>query len=217
LTIISPSILSCNFLKIQEELDVFKNIDNLWFHLDVMDGHFVPNLTFGHPIIKQLCTATNKPLDAHLMVTNPEFYIDTLKDYGLHNLTFHVEATKEPLQLLKKTKKYFNSGGISIRPKTNISDIDINLLKEIDLILLMSVEPGFGGQIFIENTWQKLTELMMFKKNNNAHFQIQVDGGVNNKNSKKLIEQGVDNLVAGSFIFSRSPQDYSQLVESLRN
>lgn len=219
MTTISPSILACDFLNIEPELRAFDGATNFWFHLDIMDGHFVPNLTFGHPIAKQINKVTSHLLDAHFMVSNPEFYIDTFKDYKIHNFTFHFEATignDECLRLVKKAKELYKSVGISIKPKTKLNELSDELLQEIDLLLVMSVEPGFGGQSFIENTWTKLENIKAVKDRLNLSFDVQVDGGVTNENSKKLIEYGANNLVAGSYIFKVSPQDYIKQLETLR-
>ncbi len=216
MTIISPSLLACDFLNIEKELNHFKDAQNIWFHLDIMDGHFVPNLTFGQPIIKLISQKTNQLLDVHFMVSNPEFYIEELKNDDIHNFTFHLEASSDPLALIKKAKKYYPSVAISIKPKTPVSSLSEDLLKEIDLLLIMSVEPGFGGQSFIEKTYQKLSEVQFLKEKFHLDFEVQVDGGVSNINSKKLIKHGCTNLVAGSYIFKDGPQKYFEKIESLR-
>ena len=213
---ISPSILACDFLNIEPELKPFESVKDFWFHLDIMDGHFVPNLTIGHPVIKLLRKITNHKLDAHFMVTNPEFYMETFKDYDIHNFTFHIEAIEDSLSLIKKAKEIYPSVGISIKPNTDVSAIGDDILKEIDLLLVMSVEPGFGGQKFIENTYDKLKEIQQRKAELGINFSVQIDGGVNEENAKKLISHGADNLVAGSFIFKSNPQNYSSNVEKLR-
>jgi len=220
MTIISPSLLSCDFLNIETELKYFDNVENFWFHLDIMDGHFVPNMTFGNPIIKKITDKTNQPCDAHFMVSNPEFYIDSLKDYKIHNFTFHFEAVEnadEVLRLAKKAKEFYPSVGVSIKPKTPFSVLTDEILKEIDLLLVMSVEPGFGGQSFIEGTYDKLNEIKKSKDENGYNFQVQIDGGVSSANAKKLIEHGSDNLVAGSYVFKEGPSTYLDKVESLRS
>ena len=216
MTTISPSLLSCDFLNIETELNFFKGIEDMWFHLDIMDGHFVPNLTFGHPIINLISKKTSIPLDAHFMVTNPEFYIETLKDSGLTNFTFHVEATEESLRLIKLAKKYYKSVGISIKPGTPFNSLSDEILKEIDLLLVMSVEPGFGGQSFIEGTFDKLDEITKYKKTMGLTFNVQIDGGVKNTNSQKLIDHGATNLVAGSYVFKDGPEHYLKNINSLR-
>ncbi|MFT6546071.1 MAG: ribulose-phosphate 3-epimerase [Bacteriovoracaceae bacterium] len=216
-TIIAPSLLACDFLNIESELKHFEGQDNFWFHLDIMDGHFVPNLTFGHPIFYLIKNKTTVPLDAHLMVSNPEFYIDTFADLGIHNLTWHFEASKEgTLALIQKAKKSFASVGISIKPKTEIESIPLEILRNIDLLLIMSVEPGFGGQKFIEDTYDRIKFFKDLREKHSLNFQIQIDGGVKDSNAKKLLETGADNLVAGSYVFSANEGEYINKVNSLR-
>lgn len=199
--IIAPSILAANFLKLEEEITQFNNLDNIWFHLDVMDSHFVPNLTFGKAILKNLKDITHHPLDVHLMVNNPEFFIEDFKDLGFHNFTFHLEATKDPLHLIKEAKKYYPSVGISIKPGTSITELSSSILKEIDLILIMSVEPGFGGQKFIESSLDKARGLIELRERNAYSYQLQIDGGINQETAIRAAQAGISNLVAGSFIF----------------
>jgi len=214
--LVSPSILSCDFLNIEHELKPLLNVKEMWIHLDIMDGHFVPNLTFGIPIISKLCKKIDLPMDAHLMVNNPEFHIEEMKDFGLSNITFHFEATQDSLGLIKKAKENYPSVGISIKPKTNISDLSSEILKEADLILVMSVEPGFGGQSFIPETLQKIKDLHDLRIKNGYHYQIQIDGGVTNQNAQELRSLGADNLVAGSYVFKAEPTQYADRVNSLR-
>ena len=213
---ISPSLLSCDFLNIEKEIRPFENFPNFWFHLDIMDGHFVPNLTFGPPIVKLISQKTKQKLDAHCMVSNPEWHMNAYKDMGLHNFTFHLEACEDSLKLVRMAKKIYPSVGISIRPGTDVSEISNELFRNINLLLLMSVEPGFGGQSFLENTYLKLEQIQKKKNELNLKLEIQVDGGVSDKNAKKLIEHGVTNLVAGSYIFKAGPSEYEQRVNSLR-
>ena len=216
-TIISPSLLACDFLNIENELKHFDGEKDFWFHLDIMDGHFVPNLTFGHPIISLIGKKTRIPLDAHLMVSNPEFYIETFSDLGIHNLTWHYEASEEKtISLIKKAKETYSSVGISIKPKTDVDLLSIDLLKEIDLLLIMSVEPGFGGQAFIEETYDRIRFFKNLRDKHSLNFQIQIDGGVKDSNAKKLIDSGADNLVAGSYVFSANETEYINKVNSLR-
>jgi ribulose-phosphate 3-epimerase len=216
MTTISPSILSCDFMNIEAELAHFKDVPDLWMHLDVMDGHFVPNLTFGPPIIRMIAKKTKVPLDAHFMVTNPEFYIDDLKGAGVHNFTFHAEAATELARLVDKAKGVFPSVGLSLRPKTPVDAIPLDVYKKIDLLLVMSVEPGFGGQSFIEGTYDKLDAVQALKKKHGLSFVVQVDGGVVDKNAAKLRQHGAGNLVAGSFVFKGGPKEYKQRIEALR-
>lgn len=217
MTIISPSLLACDFLNIEPELMAFSSVKDMWFHLDIMDGHFVPNLTFGHPIIQLITKKSPHKCDAHFMVTNPEFYGETLKTYGLYNFTFHYEAKPNSMLLIKELKKYYPSVGISIKPKTETDKLSDDILKAVDLVLLMSVEPGFGGQSFMPAAFDKIRELKARREQLNAHFQIQIDGGVSDKNARELILAGADNLVAGSYIFKESKDNYGAQVNSLRN
>lgn len=216
-TIIAPSILSCDFLNIEKDLNHLNEIQDLWIHLDIMDGHFVPNLTFGAPIVKMIADRFDYILDAHLMVDNPEFHIELMKDYGLHNITFHYEAANEgTLSLIKKAKENYPSVGISIKPITQVRDVDLEIYKNVNLVLVMSVEPGFGGQSFIEDTYDKIQELKAIQAEVKNPFMIQVDGGVKDTNAKKLIQAGADNLVAGSYVFNVDSSEYSNRIESLR-
>ncbi len=215
MTIISPSLLSCDFLNIESQLKLFDDIENIWLHLDIMDGHFVPNLTFGNPIIKMIASKTSIPLDAHFMVTNPEFYIESLKEINLYNFTIHLEASKNILEDLGNIKKYYKSCGISIKPKTPVSNLSLEVLKLVDLVLVMSVEPGFGGQSFIESSVEKIKELDLIRKKHSLNFKIQVDGGISNQNSQKVINAGADNLVAGSYVFSKGDNNIGSQIKSL--
>jgi ribulose-phosphate 3-epimerase len=216
MTIIAPSVLSADFLNFQTEIERFDNVDDLWLHLDIMDGHFVPNLTFGHTVLKNLSKITNHKLDAHLMVTNPEDYIEVYKKIGVHNFTFHWEAVTHHDRLISEAKKNFASVGIALNPSTPIEVIPDYILRDIDLILIMTVNPGFGGQSFISGCIDKIKKLNEFKKNNKLNFQIQVDGGVKSDNAKELIKAGATNLVAGSYIFSEPNLDYKSRIETLR-
>ncbi len=217
--IISPSLLSCDFLNIEKEISILNRIDNLWYHLDIMDGHFVPNLTFGHPIIQKISSIAKHKLDAHLMVTNPEFYINTFTKYNLHNLTFHYEACDSEsscLSLIAQAKKSYPSVGISLRPKTAIETISLAVFKKIDLFLLMSVEPGFGGQTFLPESIDKLKKIVKIRKENNLNFMIQIDGGISDLNVDQLKKLGVDNFVAGSFIFKAENLNYQEKINQLK-
>ena len=214
--IISPSILSCDFLNIEDEVAPFEGRQDIWLHLDVMDGHFVPNLTFGIPIIKQLAKKTNLPLDCHLMVANPLFHIEAMKEIDLHNVTFHYEAVKDPLEVVHRARKLYGSVGISIKPETAFEDIDLEILKKIDLLLIMSVSPGFGGQSFIVSSLEKVKKAKRYRDDHGLGYVMQIDGGIDNKTSQLVIEAGCNNLVAGSYIFSADRALYGERVESLR-
>ncbi len=215
MTIISPSILAANFLQLQSEIERLEKLPNIWLHLDIMDGHFVPNMTFGLPFIKQIRKVTDLKLDGHFMVTNPEFYVEKLDKDDLYNFTFHLEATENPTSLIKKAKEKFSSVGISIKPHTKVELLTPELLEQLDLILIMSVEPGFGGQAFMPESLEKIKYLSPLAEK--YDFQIQIDGGINDITAKDAISSGAHNLVAGSFIFKEPSFNYKKQVEILRN
>lgn len=216
MSIVSPSLLAANFYDLKSELTAFDAAKDIWFHLDIMDSHFVPNLTFGHPVVKSFCNEVKHPLDAHFMVTNPDFFIDNFSNLNIHNFTFHWEACLHHDRLIAKAKQNYKSVGISLNPSTEIHVIPDYILKDIDLILLMSVNPGFGGQSFIESTLDKVKLLKERINKLGSLAQIQVDGGVTDKNAKSLRDAGADNLVAGSYIFKESSQNYIKQIDSLR-
>jgi len=214
--IISPSLLSVDFLELKVELERLNQVDDLWLHLDIMDSHFVPNLTFGEPVLNKIKNISKHKLDAHFMVTNPDFFIDNFKSVGLHNFTFHWEAVTHHDRLIQKIKENFPSVGISLNPSTPISLVPNYIWSKVDLVLLMSVNPGFGGQKFIPEIVDKVIELDQIRHSNNLHFQIQVDGGINDQNAGYLIQAGANNLVAGSYIFSEPNKNYSNRIQKIR-
>ncbi len=213
---ISPSLLSADFMDLKTDLERLNAVDNLWLHLDIMDGHFVPNLTFGEPVLKKIKTVTKHKLDAHFMVTNADFYADAFKDLGIHNFTFHWEAVIHHDRFIQKLKEIYPSVGISLNPSTPVSVIPKYLLGKVDLILLMSVNPGFGGQKFIPEIVDKVIELDKIRHEHKFKFEIQVDGGINDQNAGYLIQAGANNLVAGNYIFSEPNKDYLSRVNKIR-
>ncbi|OFZ14196.1 MAG: ribulose-phosphate 3-epimerase [Bdellovibrionales bacterium GWA2_49_15] len=212
--IISPSILAANFLRLEEEISIINEIPDIWYHLDIMDGHFVPNLTFGQPLIEQIKTIARHPLDAHLMVSNPDFYLKAFRELNIYNITFHIESLADPVSLLALARKDYQSVGISLRPGTSESVLTHEILSHIDLLLVMSVEPGFAGQKFIESTWKRISHFKNLKEKNNYRYAIQVDGGVSDKNAQQLFEAGADNLVTGSYLF-RQKGKYLEAIQKL--
>ena len=199
--IIAPSVLSLDYTRFNEQVDILnKRVE--WIHFDVMDGHFVPNLTFGPDILKAFRRSSDLFMDAHLMVTDPSFFADVFMKAGADQITFHYEAVEEDKipELIDKIHAGGCKAGISIKPKTEVKVLE-PFLKDVDLVLVMSVEPGFGGQSFIEDSYNKIRELDKLRKEKDLAYKIQVDGGVNSANAGKLVASGVDVLVAGSFVF----------------
>jgi ribulose-phosphate 3-epimerase len=213
---ISPSLLSVDFLELKVELERLNQVDDLWLHLDIMDSHFVPNLTFGEPVLNKVKTVSKHKLDAHFMVTDPDFFADNFKNVGLHNFTFHWEAIVHHDRLIQKLKELYPSVGISLNPSTPVSSVPTYIWGKVDLVLLMSVNPGFGGQKFIPEIVDKAIELDQIRHKNNFNFQIQVDGGINDQNAGYLIQAGANNLVAGSYIFSEPNKDYASRINKIR-
>jgi len=214
--IIAPSLLSCDFLNIAAEMKALESESNLWIHLDIMDGHFVPNLTFGAPVIKNLHKFTKHPLDVHLMVKNPTDHIEWFKSSHVHNLTFHWEGNIHHDRVIHHAKTLYPSVGISINPSTPVNVIPDYIFEQVDLILVMSVNPGFGGQSFIPAAIQKVSQLHAIREKCNNKFTIQIDGGINDQNAQTVIAAGANNLVAGNYIFKEGSQNYSTQIKKLR-
>ena len=212
---ISPSILSADFSQLGNEIKKLEDGGADLIHVDVMDGHFVPNLTIGPPVIKTLRKYTKLPFDVHLMISPVHKYIKDFSDAGADIITFHPEATeniKETISLIKSLKKIV---GVSLNPNTEI-DIIQNYLKDIDLILVMSVYPGFGGQKFIPDVLKKIKTLKELKDKNNYNFDIEVDGGINFSNSKDILNAGANILVSGTTIFKENEGNIKKNIETLK-
>jgi len=198
--IIAPSILASDFSNLQSEIELVNRSKADWFHLDVMDGVFVPNISFGIPVIRAINKHATKPLDVHLMIVDPDRYICDFKKAGADILTVHYEACTHLHRTLQAIKAEGMKTGVSLNPHTSVSVLK-EVIKDIDVVLLMSVNPGFGGQSFIINTYEKVKELRQMIKDNNTKTIIEIDGGVNLETGAKLLECGADALVAGSFVF----------------
>ena len=212
--IIAPSMLSCNFGKLKEEIEMVNHSEAGWFHLDIMDGVFVPNITFGTPILEVFKVHATKHLDAHLMIVNPEKYIEKFASLGANTITVHYEACDNLPKTMNKIKKLNVKAGVAINPDTDVSVLD-SLVNEIDLICLMSVFPGFSGQKFIPETFERLEKLKKIITVKNSQAMIQIDGGVSIDNAKKLVSLGADILVAGSFVFKS--EDASTTIKKLNS
>ena len=213
---ISPSILSADFSKLGDEIVKLENGGADMIHVDVMDGHFVPNLTIGPPIIKSLRKYTKLPFDVHLMISPVHKYIKNYADAGADIITIHPEATddlSESIELIKSLNKKI---GVSLNPDTPIDKIK-NILSKVDLILIMSVYPGFGGQKFMPEVIEKIKKLFQIKKDNKLNFDIEVDGGINFSNSKEVISAGANILVSGTTIFNENNGDIKKNIETLRS
>ncbi len=201
--IISPSILNSDFGKLRQEIEMLNKSESDWVHLDIMDGVFVPNISFGTPVIELVKKVSTKPLDVHLMIVDPDRYIDLFHNLGADYLNVHYEACTHLHRTVQQIHAKGMKAGVTVNPHTPVHLLE-DIIADVDLVLLMSVNPGFGGQSFIENTYHKASELKNLIVKRNSKALIQVDGGVDIKNIKKLKDSGIDSFVVGSFIFKSS-------------
>ena len=205
--LIAPSVLAADFSNLQRDIEMINKSEADWFHIDIMDGVFVPNISFGMPVLRDIKKHAKKTLDVHLMIVNPDQYIETFASLGADILTVHYEACSHMHRTVQAIKATGMKAGIALNPHTSVNQLK-DIIKDIDLVCLMSVNPGFGGQSFIENTYNKIKELKELIQSSESSCQIEIDGGVTNKNAKKLVEAGANILVAGSYVFkSNNPAE----------
>lgn len=200
-TLIAPSVLAADFGNLQRDVEMINQSQADWFHIDIMDGVFVPNISFGMPVLEVITKHAKKTIDVHLMIVQPERYIKTFAKLGANILTVHYEASTHLHRTLQEIKAEGMKAGVALNPHTNVALLE-DCIGNIDLVCLMSVNPGFGGQSFIENTYKKVKQLKEIISRNGASTLIEIDGGVTSKNAKQLVEAGADVLVAGSFVFN---------------
>jgi ribulose-phosphate 3-epimerase len=211
--LIAPSILSGDFANLIKDIEMLNDSEADWFHIDIMDGVFVPNISFGFPVMEAINEHTLKPMDVHLMIVDPDRYIGRFKRAGANILTVHLEACNHLHRTIQAIKDEDMSAGVSLNPHSAVNDLE-DIITDIDLVLIMSVNPGFGGQKFIENTYRKIERTKNLIEKSGSKAKIEVDGGVNLDNAPKLIEAGADVLVAGSFVFGSD--DPSETIRQLK-
>ena len=199
--IVSPSLLSADFLHLSKDIEMVNRSQADWFHLDIMDGVFVPNISYGLPVVSQIKKMATKPLDVHLMIVQPERYVEAFHKAGADILTVHYEACTHLHRTIQQIKAQGMKAGVALNPHTPVSLLE-DVIEDIDVVLLMSVNPGFGGQSFIEQTINKVDKLKKLIMESNSHTLIEIDGGVNFETGKRLVNAGADALVAGSFVFN---------------
>jgi ribulose-phosphate 3-epimerase len=215
--LIAPSILAADFGNLEKDCKMINKSNADWFHIDIMDGVFVPNISFGMPVLASINKYATKPLDVHLMIVDPDRYIKTFSDLNAEILTVHFEVCNHLHRSIQEIKNNGMKAGVALNPHTPVNVLD-SIINEIDLVCIMSVNPGFGGQKFIKNTFAKISELKKLIELKKSSAIIEIDGGVTDQNAKELIKAGADVLVAGSFIFkSISPLDTISNLKSITN
>ena len=213
--LIAPSVLAADFSNLQRDIEMINESEADWFHIDIMDGVFVPNISFGMPVLRDIKKHAKKTIDVHLMIVNPDQYIETFSKLGADILTVHWEACTHMHRTIQAIKATGMKAGIALNPHSSVNQLK-DIIKDIDLVCLMSVNPGFGGQSFIENTFDKVKELKELIQSSRSECQIEIDGGVTNQNAKKLVQAGANILVAGSYVFkSSNPTDTISKLSNL--
>jgi ribulose-phosphate 3-epimerase len=213
MTLIAPSLLASDFLHLADECKMINESEADWFHLDVMDGRFVPNISFGLPVIGQISKVAKKPCDVHLMILEPERYAEAFKEAGADHLSVHIEACTHLHRNIQQIKSLGMKAGVAVNPHTPITMLQ-DILGDIDIVLLMSVNPGFGGQSFIPHTLTKIRELRKLIDDNKLDVKIEIDGGVTVANAKEILDAGADVLVAGNTVFKS--KDPKQIIAQLK-
>ncbi|MEP0262815.1 ribulose-phosphate 3-epimerase [Dokdonia sp.] len=201
--LIAPSVLAADFANLQRDVEMINTSQADWFHIDIMDGVFVPNISFGMPVLRDIVKHATKTIDVHLMIVDPDRYIQTFADLGSDILTVHYEACTHLHRTIQAIKAAGMKAGVALNPHTSVQVLE-DVIQDLDMVCIMSVNPGFGGQSFIENTYTKVRALKEMITRKNAATRIEIDGGVTNKNAKQLVEAGADVLVAGSYVFKSS-------------
>jgi ribulose-phosphate 3-epimerase len=213
-TLIAPSVLAADFANLQHDIEMINNSEADWFHIDIMDGVFVPNISFGMPVLEAITKHAKKTIDVHLMIVDPDRYIKTFAQIGANIVTVHYEACTHLHRTLQAIKAEGMKAGVALNPHTNI-DLLEDVIQDIDMVCIMSVNPGFGGQSFIENTYSKIEKLKALIHRKNASTLIEIDGGVTDKNALQLVNAGADVLVAGNFVFKA--ENPTQTIRDLKS
>lgn len=204
--LIAPSVLAADFANLQRDVEMINRSDADWFHIDIMDGVFVPNISFGMPVLRDIVKHATKTIDCHLMIIDPDRYVETFANLGCNILTVHYEACTHLHRTLQLIKSHGMKAGVALNPHTSV-DLLKDVIQDLDMVCIMSVNPGFGGQSFIENTYDKVKALKEIITEKGAATLIEIDGGVTDKNAKQLVDAGADVLVAGSYVFKSSDQE----------